>query len=76
MGIDHVALIINTDEKILTKAQEIDMKRQPLIEQLQMQGISEKGNDSYYNIFLQTLYHFNGQSLILNNEIIKHEIPR
>ena len=76
MGIDHVAWIINTDEKILTKAQEIDMKRQPLIEQLQMQGISEKGNDSYYNIFLQTLYHFNGQSIILNNEIIKHEIPR
>ena len=68
MGVEHVTWLINTNEKMFAKAEEINKKRIPLIEQLQMQGISEKGYDSYYNIYLKSLYKFDGQNIILNGE--------
>lgn len=68
-GIEHTTWIINTNEKMLANYEEIDKKRNPLIAQLQAQGISEKENDSYYNIYLKTLYQFDGQSIILNSNV-------
>lgn len=75
-GFERVSCLINTNEKMLSKAQEIDNKRQPLIEQLQAHGISEKGNDLYYNVFLQAFYQFDGKNIVLNNEIIKNDRTR
>ena len=72
MGVDQVNWLIKTNETMLAKAQEIDQKRETLIAQLQEQGISEKGNDIYYNIFLQTFYHFDGQNIAFDNDILRH----
>lgn len=68
MGIEHVTWLIDTNKKMLAIAEEISKKRNPLIAQLQTQGISEKGYDSYYNIYLRTLYKFDGQSIVLNGD--------
>ena len=38
-------------------------------QQLQMQGISEKGWDNYYSIYLNSLYQFDGEKIIIANEL-------
>jgi len=54
---------------MLEEIENLNQKSQPLIAQLQMQGISEKGWDSYYSIYLKSLYQFDGDNIILNNEL-------
>lgn len=54
---------------MLEEIEILDKRSQPLIEQLQMQGISEKGWDSYYSLYLKSLYQFDGEKIIFNNEL-------
>ena len=54
---------------MLEEIEILDKKSQPLIEQLQIQGISEKGWDSYYNLYLKSLYQFDGENIIFSNEL-------
>lgn len=68
MGSEHVSWLIDTNEQMIATFEEIDKKRKPLIEQLKMQGISEQGYDSYYNIYLKSLYQYDGNQIILNDQ--------
>lgn len=52
----------------LSQIEEIEKKSQPLIAALELQGISEKATDSYFNIYLKSLYQFDGQNIILTGE--------
>ncbi len=54
---------------MLEEIEILDKKSRPLIEQLQKQRISEKGWDNYYNIYLKSLYKFDGQNIIMNDEM-------
>ena len=67
-GIEHTTWFINTNKKMLANFEKINQKRNPLIAQLEMQGISEKGYDMYYNIFLKSLYQFDEQNIVLNEK--------
>lgn len=51
-------------KSMLDKIEVLNQKSQPLIAQLQMQGISEKGMDTYYSIFLDMLYRYDGKDLV------------
>lgn len=52
---------------VLDTIEIIKKKTLPLIEILQKQGISEKSLDMYYNIYLKTLYKFDGENIIYIN---------
>lgn len=54
-------------KKVFERIEEFNEKSEPLITELQKQGISEKGQDSYYNIYLKSLYRFDGQNIVLND---------
>ena len=54
---------------MLEEIEILEQKSQPLIAQLQMQGISEKGWDNYYSIYLNSLYQFDGEKIIIANEL-------
>lgn len=54
-------------KNIFEEIETLNKKSEPLIAELQEQGISEKGQDSYYNIYLKSLYRFDGQNIILND---------
>lgn len=54
---------------MLAQIEELEQKSLQLITELQMQGISEKGYDCYYNIYLKSLCQFDGENIILNNEM-------
>ena len=54
---------------MLQEIENLEQKSKPLIAQLQMQGISEKGWDSYYSIYLKSLYQFDGENLVIANDL-------
>lgn len=54
---------------MLEEIERLNQKSQPLIAQMQMQGISEKGWDSYYSIYLESLYQFDGEKIVIANEL-------
>ena len=54
---------------MLTQIEELEQKSLPLIADLQEQGISEKGCDCYYNIYLKSLCRFDGANIVLKNEV-------
>ena len=64
--------ILSKNKEILIRADEICEKRKPLIEKLEMQGISERSSDKYYSIFLNTLYSFDGETIVLENDLEKN----
>lgn len=53
---------------MLNQISEIEKKSQPIKAALELQGISEKATDSYFNIYLKSLYQFDGQNIVLNGE--------
>lgn len=56
------------DSKAMEILDRIDLLRkeaQPLIEELKRDGISERMEDNYYSIFLESLYHFDGNEIVL-----------
>lgn len=52
---------------MLEEIEFLNQKSKPLIMQLQAQGISERGWDSYYSIYLKSIYKFDGENIILAN---------
>lgn len=54
---------------MLEQIEELNQKSKPLISQLQMQGISEKGWDMYYSIYFKTTYQFDGENIVMANEL-------
>ena len=53
---------LNSIGQILAESSKIE-------EQLKVQGISEDINYSYYNIFSNSLYQFDGEKIIINNDL-------
>lgn len=52
---------------MLEEIEQLNKNAQPIIKELQAMGISEKSCDHYYNIYLESLYHFDGKNIIFNN---------
>lgn len=73
-GVEHVSWLISVNEKMLANAEEINKKRNPIIQQLQMLGISEKGKDNYYNIFLKSFYQYDGENLNFKSSLVDKNI--
>lgn len=55
-------------QPVLDEIEIIKQKSKPIIEQLKSQGISENPSDNYYNIFLDCMYHFDGQEIVIIDE--------
>lgn len=53
---------LNSIGQILSESSKIE-------EQLKVKGISEDINYSYYNIFSNSLYQFDGEKIIINNDL-------
>lgn len=51
--------------EILNRIDILRKDSQPLIEELKREGISERIEDNYYSIFLQSLYHYDGEKIVL-----------
>lgn len=54
--------------EILTKIEELEQKKESLIEELQKYGFSEKAYDLYYNIYLRQLYQFDGEEIVFKGD--------
>ena len=65
--------LISQWSEIVVRADQISEKRQPLIEKLRMQGISEKSSDKNYSIYLNSLYSFDGDNITLDSSFEKNE---
>ena len=55
-------------KSMLDEIEVLSKKKQPIIEELESQGFSEKGTDMYYNVFLNSFYRFNGKEIIISEE--------
>lgn len=51
--------------KILEEIDVLMRESLPLVDELKRDGISERIEDDYYNIFLKSLYHFDGEKIVL-----------
>lgn len=57
----------HTVKPILQEVEQIKKKQEPLIEKLKSQRISECLGDSYYNIYLNSLYKYEERTFSFNN---------
>lgn len=53
---------------LMNEIEDYNKKSDPLIKYLGEQGISEKGWEHYYSIFLNTYYNFDGENLVINSK--------
>lgn len=56
-------------QTILDKINVIKQKQKPMLEELKEQGISENFNDNYYNVYLGSYYQFDGQNIVMQNDL-------
>lgn len=73
-GLNESAIQIPTCDFLKPLLEEIEnlrQKSQPIIEDLQAQGFSERGCDIYYNIFEKFFYSFDGKQIVIRDGCIE-----
>ena len=66
----------NKGREIIKEVEAISKKEEDIIMALQKKGISEKASDKYYNIYLGSLYTFDGENIIFDNDEMEKSRPR
>ena len=66
-SLPELRLLFDTIDKL-------EKESKPLIDKLSEYGISEKGEDNYYSIYLNSLYHFDNNKIILVDKPTKKQI--